>query len=91
MHFVFGLITTAFAKPVCPSALGAEKRGRVDGERSDIGGNGGKWKAGKLQSTGMGKNTSALMLLFATRARKKGFGAPFLILFMRMCVVFSSR
>jgi hypothetical protein len=77
MHFVFGLITTAFAKPVCPSALGAEKRGRVDGERSDIGGNGGKWKAGKLQSTGTGKNTSALMLLFATRARKKGFGALF--------------
>jgi hypothetical protein len=56
-----------------------------------LGGNGGKWKAGKLQSTGMGKNTSALMLLFATRARKKGFGALFLILFMRMCVVFSSR
>jgi hypothetical protein len=37
MHFVFGSITTAFAKPVCPGRPRAlRKKGRVDGRiRSD--------------------------------------------------------
>jgi hypothetical protein len=55
MHFVFGLITTAFAKPVCPSALGAEKRGRVDGERSDIGGKWRQMESGKASVNRNGK------------------------------------
>jgi hypothetical protein len=46
-------------------------------------------KRESFSQQGMGKNTSVLMLLFATRARKKGFGALFFILSMRMCVLFS--
>jgi hypothetical protein len=37
MHFVFGSITTAFAKPVCPGALfGASEKGQCGkGERGE--------------------------------------------------------
>jgi hypothetical protein len=93
MHFVFGSITTAFAKPVCPGRPRAlRKKGRVDGRiRSDNrkgNNNEAKREAGKglanQSQTGMGQEYicffDAETLRQRARKDKRLFGCLFLIL-----------
>ena len=65
------------AKPVCPGASCAKKRGRVDGAGVILGrGIEANGKQESFRSTGMGKNTSVFLMLRLCdkeRERTKGF------------------